>query len=526
MALPVIATAEVATATKPPPGPVPFTPRLAAGLVGVLTAVLVSGFNEHVTDIELADLRGKLGIGYDDGTWLTALYEAFQVCAMAFAPWCSVTFSLRRFTLAMISLFALLALLAPFAPTLPCLYTLRAIQGFAGGSLPPMLMTVALRYLPPKIKIYGLGAYALTATCGPNLCTPIAAFCFEYFGWRAVFWQAIPTSILSIFLIAYGLPQDPLRLERFKQFDWRGLLFGFPAICMLVIGLMQGDRLAWFRSPLISFLLGGGASLFTLFLVNEWFHPLPFFRIQMLRSRDLSFSLIAVAMVLVLAVANIDVLSSYLAEVKGYRPLETAPIALAIALPQLLTLPLIAALCNIRSVDSRWVLGCGLALMALSAYGMTFITSDWYRGNFYSLQALQVLGQPMAIIPILMLATMKLAPTDGPFVSGMFNMVKGFANAIAAGLISYLETWREHTHSNILLDKFGASRFMLSGLGDRHENLAAFAQAVRNQAFVLTAADINFVMMGIAGALLLLIPLLPTRVYPPAAPPAARPAAS
>ncbi|MEC4593833.1 MFS transporter [Nitrospirillum amazonense] len=499
-----------------PAGPAPFTPRIAASLAGVLIAVLVSGFNEHVTDIDLTDIRGVLGIGHDEGTWLTALYEAFQVSAMAFAPWCAVTFSLRRFTITMVGLFAMLAVAAPFTSSITSLYILRAVQGFAGGALPPMLMTVALRYLPPKVKVYGLGAYALTATCGPNLATPLAALCFEYLGWRAVFWEAIPLSLISIFLVAYGLPQDPLRLERLRQFNWRGLLLGFPAICMLVIGLMQGDRLDWFHSPLICHLIIGGVFLFMMFLLNEWFHPLPFFRIQMLRSRDLSFSLIAVATVLVLAVANIEVPSAYLAEVRGYRPLQTAPMALVIALPQLLALPLVSALCNIRRVDCRWVLAGGLLLMAASAYGGSFITSDWFRGNFYLLQALQVFGQPMAIIPILMLATMKLAPTDGPFVSGMFNMVKGFANAIAAGLISFLETRREHTHSNILLDHYGASNFVLSGLNDKPRDLAAFAQAVRDQALVLTTADINLVMIGIAVALLLLIPILPTRVYPPA----------
>src|ERR1700722_18230783 len=64
------------------PAPAPFTFRLALGLIGVLVAVLVSGFNDHVIDVELADIRGAMGIGHDEGTWLTALYEAFEVSAM------------------------------------------------------------------------------------------------------------------------------------------------------------------------------------------------------------------------------------------------------------------------------------------------------------------------------------------------------------------------------------------------------------------------------------------------------------
>ena len=109
-----IAAASPATAATPPV----FGARIIIGLVGVLLAVLVSGLNEMVTKVALADIRGALNIGYDEGTWLVACYAATSVAAMAFAPWCSVTFSLRRFTLCAISLFTLLGVAVPVRPEL------------------------------------------------------------------------------------------------------------------------------------------------------------------------------------------------------------------------------------------------------------------------------------------------------------------------------------------------------------------------------------------------------------------------
>ena len=161
-------------ATGPTASPQIFGPRIIIGLVGVLLAVLVSGLNEMVTKVALADIRGALAIGYDEGTWLVACYTATSVAAMAFAPWCAVTFSLRRFTLWAIGLFTLLGVLCPFAPNYESLLLLRTLQGLAGGALPPMLMTVALRFLPANVKLYGLAGYALTATFGPGLGTPLA----------------------------------------------------------------------------------------------------------------------------------------------------------------------------------------------------------------------------------------------------------------------------------------------------------------------------------------------------------------
>ncbi|MDE1150077.1 MAG: MFS transporter [Azospirillaceae bacterium] len=502
-----------------PPMPPPFGPRIVIALLGVLLASLVAGLNEHVTEVAMADIRGGMGIGHDDGTWLTTAYEATQVAGMLFAPWFAVTFSMRRFIVGVILAFATLGILCPFAPDAESLILLRATQGLVGGCLPPMLMSSALRFLPPGIKLYGLGAYALTATFGPNLGVPLAALWTEVFDWRFAFWQVVPFCAVAAAACAYGLPQDPIRLERFHRFDWPGLLTGFPAICMIVVALMQADRLDGFNSPLIVGTALGGAGLFVLFLVNEWSHALPFIQLRLLRIRNFSHALITLAGVLVVLSAVGALPSLYLGEVWGYRPLETTPLALMVALPQLVALPLVAALLNIRWIDCRWVLATGLVLIALSCLGATQVTSDWSRENFYLLQLLQVFGQPMAVIPLLMQATGSLTPTDGPFASAMFNSVKGLAAVIGTAVVEGLGTAREHLHSNTLLDRLGNLPILDSAMGD----LTRLGNRVREQALVLTVADIYGVMAVVALALIVLIPVMPVRVYPPR--PAARPAA-
>jgi MFS transporter, DHA2 family, multidrug resistance protein len=509
--------APVAPAPLAPPAPPAFGLRIAIGLVGMLLTSLAAGLNEHVTEVAMIDVRGALSIGHDEGTWLTALFEATNVSAMAFAPWCSITFSLRRFTIGATLTFALLGLLCPFAPNVETLAVLRALQGLAGGCLPPMLMTAALRYLPPNIKLYGLAGYALTATFGPNLGTPLAAFWTEYVNWRMVFWQVVPLGLVSSAAIAYGLPQDSLRLERLRSFNWIGLLTGFPAISMLVIGLYQGDRLDWLNSPLICVMLGGGGLLFCLFLLNEWSHPLPFFKLRMLAQRNFTHSLVTLAGVLVVLLGVAVIPSDYLAEVRGYRPLQTAPLALVVALPQLIALPVTAAILNLERVDCRWVLGLGLTLMATSCVLGSFMTSDWVRENFYLLQALLTAGEPMAVIPLLMEVTTGLSPTEGPFASAMFNMVKGFAAAVGTALVEGLGTAREHYHSVMLVDRLGGEPLVAGQDAARTGTLGDLAARIHAQAIVLTSADLYLVMAAIAVALVLLVPIVPVRVRPPRA---------
>ncbi|SDR52226.1 MFS transporter, DHA2 family, multidrug resistance protein [Paraburkholderia fungorum] len=489
--------------------------RLATGLLGMLLASLLAILNEQVTALALPDIQGALSIGHDDGTWLTALFEAANVATMVFAPWFGITFTLKRFTIGAVLATMLFGFLCPLAPNLPTLYLLRVLQGIAGGCLPPMLIIVALRYLPPRVKLYGLAGYALTATFGPALGTPLAALWTEYAGWQMAFWQIVPLGIISCVAIQKGLPADPLKLERFGSFNWSGFLTGFPAVAMLVTGLLQGDRLDGLDSGLIRVMFAGGGILLVTFLTNEWFHPLPFFKLQMLSRRNFAHGLTTLAGAVILLVGVAAIPGQYLAKVHGYRPLQTAPLSLLVAVPLLFVLPLTAAVLNLRRVDHRWVMAVGLCLMIATCAMGSFITSEWIRDNFYWLQSLQIIAQPMVILAVLMGVTTGLPPTDGPFASAMFNSLKTFSAAVATGLIEGLGTDRERLHSNMLVDQLGNHSLVTSQSIDAAHSLAELAHRVHVQAVVLTSADLYRVMAGVAIALLFLVPVLPVRIYPP-----------
>jgi MFS transporter, DHA2 family, multidrug resistance protein len=504
------AAAPKAERAAPPASAQPgLSPRVAIGLIGMLLASLSAIVNQQVTGQAMTDIRGALSIGIDDGTWLTVLFEAANVAAMVFAPWFGVTFTLKRFTIGAMLATMFFGLLCPLAPNLPALYALRALQGISGGCLPPMLIIVALRYLPPKIKLYGLAGYALTATFGPALGTPLTALWTEYVSWRMAFWQIVPLGLVSCVAMQLGLPQDPVKLERFRSFNWSGFITGFPAVAMLVIGLLQGDRLDWLNSGFICLMLYGGALLLVAFLINEWCHPLPFFRLQLLSRRNFLHGLLTLVGAVVLLTGVAVIPAQYLAEVHGYRPLQTTPLALLVAIPLLIALPMTAAALNIRRVDFRWILAIGLALMATTCFMGSFVTSDWVRENFYWLQSLQIAAQPMLIMCILMGVTTGLPPTEGPFASAMFNSFKAFSAAVATGLIEGLGTAREHFHSSMLVDRLGNTMLVTSQSVDATHGLGELAHRIHTQAVVLTSADLYRVMTGIALVLLVLV-----RCYP------------
>jgi len=278
---------------------------------------------------------------------------------------------------------------------------------------------------------------------------------------------------------------------------------------------LQGERLDWLNSDFIRVMFVGGPALLAIFLVNEWFHPAPFFKLQLLSRRNFSHGLATLSGAVILLVGVAAIPGQFLARIHAYRPLQTTPLSLLVAVPLLLTLPLTAALLNVKRVDSRWIMALGLSLMIATCAMGSFMTSEWIRDNFYWLQSLQIVAQPMVILAILMGVTTGLPPTEGPFASAMFNSLKTFSAAVASALIEGLGTARERFHSNMLVDQLGNRALVTDRSVETAHGVAQLAHRVHEQALVLMSADLYRVMACIAFTLLLLIPVLAVRISPP-----------
>lgn len=482
------------------------------GLLGVLILAMASEINDQVTSIAMADIQGGLAMGHDAGTWFSSLYISAEIVGMAFSPWMLVTFTLRRWTLFVTALCCVSSVLIPFSPDITGIYALRVMQGLAGGFALPLLMTAALRVLTPDIRLYGLAVYALTATFIPAIAAPLAALWTDLVGWRFVFYEAVPYCTLAAALAWYGLPQEQPQYQRFRIMDWRGMLLlaiGFGALSTM---LCQGDRLDWFDSQFICVLALVSVVAIPLFLVNEWFHPLPLLKLQLLGRPNLCYGGIALFLFLLVAQSGATVPFRYLTEVQGFRPEQFQGLTLMVAAAQLVLLPAVAWLLDHRSVDARLVNLLGLMLIFASCVGASFVNPFWQVEQFIFWQSLQAIGQPMVVIPLLMLSTNSVAkPEEGPFASALVNVPRAISEAVGVWMFALITRWRGGLHYSQLVDQIGQDSGQRPGLGSPGQT----SSLVQQQVTVLTLSDTYLVLAAITALLAAILLLLAKHSLPP-----------
>lgn len=476
--------------------------RQLIGLAGILIAAMMAGFNNRVGALALADVRGALGLGLDNASWLTTVYTAGELVAMPFSGWFAITLSIRRFNLWMLGVCVALAAVLPFIRNLDLLLAMRFVQGIASGTTIPLLMMAALKFLPPSIRLHGLALYALTATFAPQLSTWLAGHWTDgWFDWRWVYWQIIPLAAIAASMVAWGLPREPIQAGRFREANWFGMACGVAALSLVVVTFDQGVRLDWFQSPLITVSLVAGLALLAVFLLTEWYHPAPFIKLQMLGRRNLGLGFTVFVLLLVTLTSGSLLPVHYLTNLQDYRPLQIAPLALIVALPQLVLGSAVALLLYRKWVDARLVFASGLALVSLSCFSGMQVTADWNRDQFIVAQTLQAVGQPMAIVSMLFLGTSVVQPHEGAYVSGLINTLRAFGSLAGATVISQFMTLRSRFHMEMLLDHAA----LVAHSGPEAPRPLLLAGIIGRQSLVLSVSD-AYLVLGVLA--LLLIPMV------------------
>lgn len=484
--------------------------RAIAGLVGILIAAIMAGLNNRVGALALADVRGALGFDLDDASWLTTAYSTGEVIAMPFSAWFAITLSVRRFELWMIGAFTSLAVCIPFIHDLDLLLVMRFLQGVAGGTMIPVLMMAALKFLPPHIRLHGLALYALTATFAPNLSIWLTGQWTDgLFDWRWVYWQILPLAAIAALLVGLGLPKDRIQTDRILQANWPGMALGLPAFALIAVAVDQGVRLDWFNSPLIVVSLVGGLTLLGAYLLTEWYHPMPFIRLQMLSRRNLALGFILFICPLIVLTSGVMLPITLLGPLQSYRPLQMAPIGLIVALPQLVLGSAVALLLYRKWGDARFVFILGLLLIALACFLGAQLTPDWSRDQFVLTQTLQAFGQPMAIVSLLFLCTSVVHPSEGPYVSGTINTLRTPGSLIGGAAVGQFVTVRQRFHTEMLLDHSASASSSVPLVPEPAELMRIIGQ----QALVLSLAD-AYRILGVMA--LVMVPCVLRMTYIPA----------
>ncbi len=446
----------------------PATPRSASapavitthpllGVFGVLLGAMIATCTGRLISVGLPDLRGALHFGVDEASWLGTAFNAALMFIGPFSVYLGGLLGPRRVLLACAAIFTLVCLLLPFAPSLPAMLALLVLAGLAAGTFYPLTLSFVLRNLPMRYVLIGIAMYAADILVTTNFAVSLEAWFTDHLSWRWIFWNGAALTPVMMVLIYFGIPWQPLPQPKPGQPkpNWRGFLYASLAFALIYTALDQGQRLDWLHSGTIVALFASGIFLLLATVVRHFVLPNPLINFKFLIRRNTILLMGVLILFRFVLLATVVSIPSYLASVQGYRPLQTGPVLLWVALPQFLLG--ILAIYLLKYIDARLILTAGFGLVAVGCFMNSHVSSVWSGQNFWASQAVLAAGFALAFnslvgsIVLELLNTGALSrPIDVLTFAGTFQTVRLLGGQSGAAFMQHFIPIREQFHSNIL----------------------------------------------------------------------------
>lgn len=430
-------------------------PRLRAdtlrpyiGILGVLLGAIMGTLGSRVTTFGLADLRGGLHAGFDEGAWITTSYGVGQMLVGVASPYLGAVFGVRRVLLLGILLFFLCSLLGPLSPNLNAFLVMQFLGGIGSGTFIPLTIGFILRNLPARLVVYALAVYAMNSELSQNVAASLEGWYSEHLSWRWIDWQYCAMVPLMFACIWYGVPREDVNTKLLRDLDWPGLVYAMIGFGLLYAGLDQGNRLDWTGSGLVNGLLLSGGLMTLLFVVRELITVRPFLNLRLLVRGDLKYLMLLLAGFRFIILSTAYIIPTYLQTVQNFRELQVGDVLLWIALPQLLIVYPLGAL--LRRVDGRWVLGFGSAAIAVACLMGSALTSQWATTDFLPSQIVQAIGQSFALTGLIVLIVRSTNPSDVLTIGCLLQISRLFGGEIGTAFMQTFVRVREQVHSNLI----------------------------------------------------------------------------
>ena len=435
--------------------PAEVSTRPLLGILGVVTGAGLVTLAGRMLTLGLADLKGHVGIGFDNGAWLDSAFNASLMFIGPFSVYLGGLLGPRRILLFAAGLFTATSIFLPLIHSYSLLVVALIVAGLTSGTFYPLTLTFALRNIPLRYLPFTIALYATFVDGAVNIAPSLYGWYRDHLSWHWMFWNSAVIAPVMMICIYFGIPGMPPRKKSGPAPSFVGFLYLSAGLALTFAALQQGQRLDWWRSGEFNAWFWTGSFFLLCALVRRLRAPNPLVALPYL----LKWNTILLGCLLFwfrFTLCTTIILVPQSLAIHGFEADQIGPAIIWSALP-LIPIAFIAALLLLRKHDPRMLFAMGLACTAFAAWLNSQYASAWAAENFYRTELLTGVGQAFAFIGlvgcIVLQAIFAGALAKPEWVlsfSAFFHVIRLFGGTAGAIYMGHFIAQREKLHSNLL----------------------------------------------------------------------------
>ena len=435
--------------------PSELSTRPLLGILGVVTGAGLVTLAGRMISLGLADLRGHVGMGFDDGAWLDSAFNASLMFIGPFTVYLGGLLGPRRILLFAAAAFTLASIFLPLIHGYSLLVIALIVAGLTSGTFYPLTLTFALRNIPLRYLPFTIALYAVFVDGAVNVAPSLYGWYRDHLSWQWMFWESAVIAPAMMIFIYFGIPPSPPRKKGGAVPSFAGFLYLSAGLALIFAALQQGQRLDWWRSGVFNAWFWSGSFFLLCALVRRLRAPNPLVALPYLAKWN-TILLGCLLFWFRFTLCTTIILIPQSLAIRGFEAGQIGPAIIWSAVP-LIPIAFIAALLLSRKFDPRLLFAAGLACTAFAAWLCSQYTTAWAAENFYRTELLVGVGQAFAFIGLVgcivlqAIFTGALAKPEWVLsLSAFFHVIRLFGGTAGAIYMGHFVAQREKLHSNLL----------------------------------------------------------------------------
>jgi len=521
--------AEVTARPKPAAAPAPAALGAAAppptlrdwiGVLAMVVGLFMAIMDVQIVTSSLTQIQGGLSASPDEISWVQTSYLIADVVMVPLSGTLSRLLSTRVLFVTAALGFTGASALCATATSLGQMIVYRAMQGFSGGAMMPLVFPVIYtKFRMPQlatIMVMISLILNLSSTLGPT----IGGFLTDTWSWHWLFLVNLAPGIVVATAVWLLIDIDKPELSLLRHFDLTGLVLMALFLGCLQYALQEGPRWDWLSDGSIraAVVVSSIASAFFFWRVLTYHQPIV--DLRAFTNRNFTLGSFYTFVVGTGMYSTTYLIPLFLAQVRGFSSLQIGETVVVTGLAQLAMSPISPLLA--RKMDLRLMLSIGIGLFAVAMYLTAGLTNQAGFVELFLPQVLRGIALMMCYIPANLIALSSVPQDKLKNAAGLYNLTRDLGGAIVLAAIGTVMNTRLHFHWNRLIEAINPARPAVQHYLDMQTNhldtlvpgdagraaVKLLANLVQREALVLTYNDAIMMIGGLFVAALFVMPLV------------------
>src|SRR3954447_4146941 len=230
----------------------------------VVLGAIMSILDVTVVNVAINTLAREFQTTLPTIQWVATGYTLALATVIPLTGWAADRFGTKRLYLMSISLFVCGSMLSGLAWSAGSLIFFRVLQGFGGGMLMPLGMTILTRAAGPQRVGRVMAVIGVPMLLGPIFGPILGGWLVDAFSWHWIFFINVPIGVAGMIMSLRILPRDVP--EPNERLDWIGFMLLSPSLAAIIYGLAKSSEAGGFAAPEVVIPVIAGAILLAVFV--------------------------------------------------------------------------------------------------------------------------------------------------------------------------------------------------------------------------------------------------------------------